>query len=86
MPGLSETIRGEIMITPEYFKSAYLSHAGAGFSIAPHFTQSAYFRFHNKAEGIKNLYLAGAGTHPGAGIPGVICSAKVVDRLVPVAA
>lgn len=86
LPGLSETIRGEITITPEYFKSAYLSHAGAGFSIAPHFTQSAYFRFHNKAEGIKNLYLTGAGTHPGAGIPGVICSAKAVDRLVPSAA
>jgi phytoene desaturase len=86
LPGLSETIRGEITITPEYFKSAYLSHAGAGFSIAPHFTQSAFFRFHNKAEGIKNLYLTGAGTHPGAGIPGVICSAKVVDRLVPSAA
>jgi phytoene desaturase len=83
LPGLSETIRAEITITPEYFKSAYLSHVGAGFSIAPHFTQSAYFRFHNKAEGIRNLYLTGAGTHPGAGIPGVICSAKVIDRLIP---
>lgn len=86
LPGLSETIRAEMMMTPEDFKTNYLSHAGAGFSLAPHFTQSAFFRFHNKAEGIKNLYLAGAGTHPGAGIPGVICSAKVVDRLVPVAA
>ncbi len=83
MPGLSETITAEMMLTPEDFKTNYLSHAGAGFSIAPHFTQSAFFRFHNKAEGIKNLYLAGAGTHPGAGIPGVICSAKVVDRLLP---
>jgi phytoene desaturase len=86
LPRLSETIRAEMMMTPEDFKSNYLSHAGAGFSIAPHFTQSAFFRFHNKAEGIRNLYLAGAGAHPGAGIPGVICSAKVVDRLVPVAA
>ncbi len=83
MPGLSETITAEIVQTPEDFKSNYLSHAGAGFSIAPHFTQSAYFRFHNKAEGIGNLFLAGAGTHPGAGIPGVLCSAKVLDRLVP---
>jgi phytoene desaturase len=83
MPGLSETITAEFMLTPEDFKTNYLSHAGAGFSIAPHFTQSAFFRFHNKAEGIKNLYLTGAGTHPGAGIPGVICSAKVVDRLIP---
>jgi phytoene desaturase len=83
MPQLSETITAEMMLTPEDFKTNYLSHAGAGFSIAPHFTQSAYFRFHNKAEGIGNLFLAGAGTHPGAGIPGVICSAKVLDRLVP---
>ncbi|MFZ1107817.1 MAG: phytoene desaturase family protein [Rhodomicrobium sp.] len=83
LPGLSGAMRAEIIMTPEDFKTNYLSHAGAGFSIAPHFTQSAFFRFHNKAEGIKNLYLTGAGTHPGAGIPGVICSAKVVDRLVP---
>jgi phytoene desaturase len=83
MPGLRETITAEMMLTPEDFQADYLSYAGAGFSIAPHFTQSAYFRFHNKAEGIRNLFLAGAGTHPGAGIPGVICSAKVLDRLIP---
>jgi phytoene desaturase len=83
MPGLSEIITAEMMLTPEDFQADYLSYAGAGFSIAPHFTQSAYFRFHNKAEGIRNLFLTGAGTHPGAGIPGVICSAKVLDRLVP---
>jgi phytoene desaturase len=83
LPDLSGAMRAEMIMTPEDFKTNYLSHAGAGFSIAPHFTQSAFFRFHNKAEGIKNLYLTGAGTHPGAGIPGVICSAKVVDRLVP---
>jgi phytoene desaturase len=46
------------------------------------FRQSAWFRFHNKAEGVKNLYLVGAGTHPGAGLPGVLSSAKVVDALV----
>ncbi len=83
MPGLSETITAEIILTPKDFEQNYLSYAGAGFSLAPHFTQSAFFRFHNKAEGIKNLYLTGAGTHPGAGIPGVLCSAKVIDRLVP---
>ncbi|WP_251133973.1 phytoene desaturase family protein [Rhodomicrobium sp. Az07] len=83
LPGLSETIRAEMVMTPRDFKHGYLSHEGAGFSIAPHFTQSAYFRFHNKAEGIRNLFLTGAGTHPGAGIPGVICSAKVIDKLVP---
>ncbi|MFB0913004.1 MAG: phytoene desaturase, partial [Glaciecola sp.] len=55
---------------------------GSGFSIAPSFQQSAWFRFHNRAEGPDNLFLCGAGTHPGAGIPGVLCSAKVVDRLI----
>ncbi|HCY05183.1 MAG TPA: hypothetical protein DHU16_06985, partial [Gammaproteobacteria bacterium] len=54
---------------------------GAGFSIAPIFTQSAYFRFHNRSEDVKNLYLVGAGTHPGAGVPGVLSSAKVVEHL-----
>ena len=70
-------------MTPEDFKKDYLSEGGAGFSVAPLFTQSAWFRFHNKAEGPKNLYLVGAGTHPGAGLPGVISSAKVLGRLVP---
>lgn len=83
LPGLEDTITAEFFMTPEDFKSRYLSHAGAGFSIAPYFTQSAWFRFHNKAEGIKGLYLTGAGTHPGAGIPGVLCSAKAMERLVP---
>ncbi|MEM1372332.1 MAG: phytoene desaturase, partial [Pseudomonadota bacterium] len=45
--------------------------------------QSAYFRFHNKAEGLENLYLVGAGTHPGAGMPGVLCSAKVIEKMIP---
>ena len=57
----------------------------SGFSVAPLFRQSAWFRFHNRAEGIRNLYLVGAGTHPGAGLPGVLCSAKVVDAMVPAA-
>jgi phytoene desaturase len=60
-----------------------LSTHGAGFSIAPIFRQSAWFRFHNKSEKIKNLYIVGAGTHPGAGLPGVLCSAKVVDSILP---
>ncbi len=83
MPGLSNAITAEMTFTPRDFEHNYLSEAGAGFSVAPHFTQSAYFRFHNKAEGIRNLYLTGAGTHPGAGVPGVLCSAKVIDHLIP---
>lgn len=81
LPGLSDTITAEFVMTPADFKDRYLSVAGAGFSIAPHFTQSAWFRFHNKSEGIRNLYLVGAGTHPGAGLPGVLCSAKVLETL-----
>ena len=83
LPGLSQCITSDFFMTPEDFKSDYLSAHGAGFSVAPLFRQSAWFRFHNRAEGIKNLYLVGAGTHPGAGVPGVLCSAKVLDKLVP---
>jgi len=85
LPGLAEQITAEIVLTPEDFERNYLSYKGTGFSIAPHFTQSAWFRFHNRAEGIQGLYLTGAGTHPGAGMPGVLCSAKVIDRLIPAA-
>lgn len=83
LPGLAERIVADFHVTPAEFEKDYLSVAGAGFSIAPIFTQSAWFRFHNRGEGPNGLYLTGAGTHPGAGIPGVLCSAKVVDALVP---
>lgn len=82
LPGLNETIVEDFYKTPEDFSREYLSTHGAGFSVAPLFRQSAWFRFHNRAEGIKNLYLVGAGTHPGAGVPGVLCSAKVLDALI----
>ncbi len=81
-PGLSEHIVERFFVTPEYFRDELLSVHGAGFSIQPLLKQSAFFRFHNKSEELKNLYLVGAGTHPGAGIPGVLCSAKVVETLV----
>ena len=83
LPGLGDCITSDFYMTPENFRSDYLSAHGAGFSVAPLFRQSAWFRFHNRAEGIRNLYLVGAGTHPGAGLPGVLCSAKVMDALVP---
>lgn len=83
LPDLDNTITAEFLMTPEHFQNDYLSRYGAGFSVSPLFRQSAWFRFHNRAEGIKNLYLVGAGTHPGAGLPGVLCSAKVLDALVP---
>jgi phytoene desaturase len=82
LPGLKSHIQAPFAMTPDDFSEDYLSYKGSGFSIAPLFSQSAWFRFHNKAEGFENLYLAGAGTHPGAGMPGVISSAKIVERLV----
>ena len=82
LPNLNQNLTHCFYKTPLDFKQDYLSEYGAGFSIAPRFTQSAWFRFHNKAEGIKNLYLCGAGTHPGAGLPGVLSSAKIVTKLV----
>lgn len=81
MPGLSSHIRSAFHMTPQDFARDYLSANGSGFSVAPLFTQSAWFRFHNRSELLDNLFLVGAGTHPGAGVPGVLCSAKVVDRL-----
>lgn len=83
MPGLKDCIVEQFDMTPKEFKADYLSEQGAGFSIAPTLTQSAWFRYHNKAEGLDNLYLVGAGTHPGAGMPGVLSSAKVLEHLIP---
>ena len=82
MPGLSDAISDDFWMTPEDFKNDYRSMHGAGFSIAPFFIQSAWFRYHNRDPHIPNLYFAAAGAHPGAGMPGVLCSAKVVERLI----
>lgn len=85
LPGLKAAITADFYKTPEDFRAEYRSVHGAGFSVAPVFRQSAWFRFHNKSESVRSLYLVGAGTHPGAGVPGVLCSAKVVDALIPAA-
>jgi phytoene desaturase len=82
MPDLENIISDDFWMTPEDFKTNYRSMHGAGFSIAPLFTQSAWFRYHNRDPHIPNLYFAAAGAHPGAGIPGVLCSAKVVEALI----
>jgi phytoene desaturase len=82
LPGLStELVFGE-SIDPRYFRDTLFSPLGAGFSIAPLLSQSAWFRFHNRMDKIPNLYLCGAGVHPGGGLPGVVTSAKVVERMV----
>ena len=83
LPGLPECTEVSHFVTPDDFESKFNTLWGCGFSIAPRFTQSAWFRFHNKSEELENLYFCGAGTHPGAGVPGVIASARVIERLVP---
>ena len=70
-------------LTPADFRDRYLSPNGSGFSIEPRILQSAWFRPHNISEEARGLYLVGAGTHPGAGVPGVISSAEVLGKLVP---
>ncbi len=81
MPNLRENIVTDFYLTPDYFEKELNTKFGSGFSIQPRFTQSAYFRFHNKSEIYDGLYFVGAGTHPGAGVPGVLSSAKVLDKL-----
>ena len=82
LPQLSDYICNEFWMTPEDFKKNYRSKYGSGFSIAPIFLQSAWFRYHNKDPHIKNLYFSASGSHPGAGIPGVLSSAKVVENII----
>lgn len=83
IPGFRDRITVERVFTPETFQTRYLSPFGAGFSLEPRILQSAYFRPHNMSEELPGLYLCGAGTHPGAGVPGVIGSAEILDQLVP---
>ena len=82
MPNLKENIVEDFYLTPDYFEKDLNTKFGSGFSIQPKFTQSAYFRFHNKSEVYDGLYFVGAGTHPGAGVPGVLSSAKVLDKII----
>ncbi len=81
LPGIKENVVNDFYLTPEYFEKDLATLHGSGFSIQPKFSQSAYFRFHNQSEIFDNLYFVGAGTHPGAGMPGVISSAKVLDKI-----
>ncbi len=82
MPNLRKNIVEDFYLTPDYFENELNTKFGSGFSIQPKFTQSAYFRFHNKSEIYDGLYFVGAGTHPGAGVPGVLSSAKVLDKII----
>jgi phytoene desaturase len=83
LPGLEDELVVSRMLTPADFVTDYLSYKGAAFSVEPVLTQSAYFRPHNRSEDVGGLYFTGAGTHPGAGLPGVLSTARVLDTVVP---
>lgn len=83
LPDLENQIVTSHMLTPQDFQDRLLSFKGAAFGLEPVLTQSAWFRPHNKSEEIDRFYLVGAGTHPGAGLPGVLSSARVLDSIVP---
>lgn len=82
MPGLSQHIVSERRVDPRYFETTLNSYMGSAFGPQPVLTQSAWMRPHNQAPDIANLYFCGAGTHPGAGLPGVIASGKIVANLI----
>ncbi|MEH3107787.1 MAG: phytoene desaturase [Sphingomonas fennica] len=81
VPGLRDRIVTRFHYTPVDFREDLAAHLGSAFSLEPVLTQSAWFRVHNRDDAIPNLYFTGAGTHPGAGIPGVVGSAKATARL-----
>ncbi|MGA2128229.1 MAG: phytoene desaturase [Xanthobacteraceae bacterium] len=83
LPGLEQQIVTSRIMTPQDFHDRLLSVRGAAFGLEPVLLQSAWFRPHNRSEDIDRLYLVGAGTHPGAGLPGVLSSARVLDTVVP---
>jgi phytoene desaturase len=83
LPDLEDQLAVSLVTTPKDFEHRLLSVKGAGFSLEPVLMQSAWFRPHNKSEEVEHLYMVGAGTHPGAGVPGVISTARVLDTVVP---
>jgi phytoene desaturase len=83
LPGLGQSIVTSHILTPQDFRDRLLSVNGAAFSLEPQLFQSAWFRPHNVSEDLPGLFMVGAGTHPGAGVPGVVSSAKILDQVVP---
>jgi phytoene desaturase len=83
MPGLGEHIVTSRLMTPQDFHDRLWSHKGAAFGMEPRLLQSAWFRPHNRSEDVENLYMVGASTHPGAGVPGVLMSARAMASVVP---
>jgi phytoene desaturase len=83
LPGLSSHIVSSRVTTPQDFQDRLLSYKGAAFGQEPILLQSAWFRPHNRSEDIDRLFIVGAGTHPGAGVPGVLMSAKMLEQVLP---
>lgn len=83
MPGFEKHVVTSKLITPVDFGDRLQSYKGAAFGLEPRLLQSAWFRPHNISEEVKGLYLVGAGTHPGAGVPSVVLSARILDEVVP---
>ena len=83
MPGLTDHVVTRTVMTPHDFEGTLRSVDGAAFGPEPILTQSAWFRYHNRAPDLEGLYFVGAGVHPGAGVPGVLSSAKVLERVLP---
>lgn len=82
LPELQKNIVTEHYIDPLHFQQTLNSYKGSAFSAEPTLTQSAWFRPHNKSEDVVDLFFVGAGTHPGAGLPGVLSSAKIAEKLI----
>ena len=83
LPGFAKHVVVSKTMTPYDFRDRLLSHKGAAFGLEPLLRQSAWFRPHNRSEDVPGLYMVGAGTHPGAGIPGVLMSAKALETVLP---
>ncbi|MFZ9554177.1 MAG: FAD-dependent oxidoreductase, partial [Limnohabitans sp.] len=83
LPGLSESVVTSRVTTPQDFQDRLWSYKGAGFGLEPVLLQSAWFRPHNRSEDVAGLYMVGASTHPGAGVPGVLMSAKALETVIP---
>jgi phytoene desaturase len=83
LPGFQNHLTTSFVTTPQDFQDRLLSYKGAAFGLEPLLIQSAYFRPHNRSEDVDGLYMVGAGTHPGAGVPGVLMSAKALETVVP---
>jgi phytoene desaturase len=82
LPDLNSALVTKRIFTPEDFRMELNAHLGSAFSLEPRLMQSAYFRVHNRDRHLRGLYFVGAGTHPGAGVPGAVSSAKATAGLV----